>query len=129
MLSNLDFLIGNGIGWLLKNKYAGFSNKAIPIALVVWNTLYHALKVVSPESVPDLQGASLLNADMVYQHVGWFSDLGGIFKSVALVGGDAMLDTAKQMAVHSVAKNSWGQGLAPVLSSFLSQKFPTRRKR
>jgi uncharacterized membrane protein len=100
-----EFLIGNGIGWLLKHKWQGFATKMIPVALFVWNTLYHAMKMVAPDAMPDLQGAQ-------YMEVGWISDFAGTFGTIFAT---AALDTAKQMAVHSFGKNV-------ILQQFLGSK-------
>lgn len=113
----VEFLIGNGIGWLLKHKWEGFATKMIPVALFVWNVLYHSVKMIDPSAIPEMQGASFLQADIV--HVGWFGDLFGSFAALAKV---AAIDTAKQMAVHSVAKNTFMQTLLPQIAKGAPRK-------
>lgn len=118
-MSELDFLLGNGIGWLLKNKWSGFNSKLIPIGLFVWNTLYHALKVVAPEQVPEVSGASVIMA-------GFFGDFFGAFGGLF---ADAAIDTAKQMAVHSFAKNTFAQAFIPMAAKGLKDRYGSASRR
>jgi len=109
----MEFLIGNGLGFVLKRFAPNFSNKAIPVALFVWNMFYHMLKTYDPtfQGMP-VEGASMMTASMgdpVMVQVGFFSVIGGLFQTAAV-------ETAKQMAAHAVGKNTFAQFLLPAIN-------------
>lgn len=114
----LETLLGNALGWLLKNRFAGFATKAIPVALFVWNVLYIALRhygapVEAPQNISFIGYA--VGSEAMLVNVGWFGAVGGLFTT-------ALQETAKQMFVHSVSKNVLLQWLAPILVGYSKGK-------
>jgi len=120
-----ESLIGNAIAFLLKNK-TKYATKAIPIALFVWNVLYVMLRAFDSSLLDggDVSGAAVrqvsiqgyvLGYDSLYQNVGVFGSLGGLFMT-------ALQETGKQMFFHSSYKNVLMQWLVPTAARMAKKR-------
>lgn len=91
------WLVGNAIGMLLK-RWDKYNNKLIPAAIFAYGVIFHAIRSLTgappPTPVGMLEGTVMLAG---------FGSLGGIFAA-------ALMDTAKAVALHTIAKNTFMQG-------------------
>lgn len=94
-----SWLLGNAIGFALK-KWNKFNNKFIPAAIFVFNVIFHAL--ASLGATPVLPSAGL----MLFVWTG----LGTILLQGAV-------DTAKAVALHTIAKNTLLEGIVKMFGS------------